>query len=1588
MKKGQRQPHRHHFTVSFRTCLAAVTAALSVGLHVLPAQSAAPPSDGVWEPAPSLNVARFSHAAAPGPDGRIYALGGQAPTAPAPDPTVEVFDPANASAGWTFADQMATPRYQFAAALGPDDRIYALGGLGAAKTAEAYTPGANGAPGVWAPIPPMNASRYGLAATTGRGVTDRRVYAIGGVDTTATSGNLSPTGSAEAFRPGQGTDPGRWETLPGMNVARARHTAATGLDGRIYAIGGSTTGGSAGIAAVEVFDPSDRDLGWVEVAPMLRPRSNPAAATGPDGRIYAIGGQNGNTSEKTVEVYDPDTNSWAYVASMSITRASHGAAIGSDGRLYAIAGLISSNNPIKTVEALTFPPPLPPTTTTSTLTPPTTVAPEPAPGGEAVAARSYATSHNKLCDEGAEPSPRRSSVRWGDPDPSFDCDGKVITTVANDSGRVATALAVAVDPRDGQVVLSGQTLGSGATAAVARFDRDGKPDRSFGNGGSIIDENTFDRPAGVATSSDSSAAKGVAVQADGKIVIAVGNDQGSSSHPLISPSAKAARDLRVVRYNTDGSRDGSFGTNGLARSGFSDADAYAVVLQPDRKIMVAGVNGRDFALSRFHQDGRLDESFGVGGRVVTDVNPGHEDVARSVVVQVLDGSLKIVAAGTTSNSAEGGSRLSKGFALARYSEDGSLDPSFNNSCPPPVSCGGRATIALAGGGPTASTDSGAHALAAQPDGKLIVGGWANSPQKDNGTDFALARLRRDGTLDPSFDGDGKVFTDFKGKTTTDHEDERVYGVVIKDNGGIVAVGEVGGFDNLPGHSVDSFRSNLGLAGFDSAGLPTFSVVSDSFAATRGIAMQSGGDTVVGGMSRPATGSTGGFAAARYDNAGAIDKGFGKNGQATSTLGGLTRAHATTVARRPNGTLVTAGPLGNGGGPGVMAAYTAEGSIDASFGGGAFIVDYEPVSVASDGDGRTIVLGTRGIGTNRKGFIFARYHPDGTVDQGFGTAGRTTVSGGEPYDLTLQDDGSVVGVGESGSDQPGNFMVVRLSEQGHLDPGFGSKGRVFTASPRGSSSAQAVIIQPDGKIVAGGFGIRMARYNKDGSLDGGFGQAGTVIDDQRGLGAEGLALQPDGKIVVAVNTESQFAVARYRADGSPDTEFNRCPPGRTPPNTACGGWAITPIPGYETRNNPNDLLFPVQDRHAPTATTGRANRVAVEADGRIVATGFGPGGTAPGDFVLARYTREGALDVCGSPGTVRARFGFGAIGSDMVLQPDGKVVVAGRYYNLENVDAIALARFEKGGEATSPPTSVGISDVRVDEPSTGAADATFKVKLDSPACKRTTVDFTTVKGSATPGDDFEANSGTVVFEPGQQEQPVVVAVKADSLAEPTEDFYVEISNPKVGTGASSPLDALAPPPPALSISKSRGVGEILDPSKTLNIGDVVVPEPSSGSAPATFTVTLSGPTEKPIALDYATAEGTAKAGVDYTPTKGTLTIPIGATAATIAVPVLGDGLSEPTEEFYLEVSGAENAFVDRSRGKAEILDPAPASRWETWPPMRATPGPPPLSSPSPTTGRRARCGSTTPPPAALPPRARTSSPPAPPWCLLPARWPNR
>jgi uncharacterized delta-60 repeat protein len=416
---------------------------------------------------------------------------------------------------------------------------------------------------------------------------------------------------------------------------------------------------------------------------------------------------------------------------------------------------------------------------------------------------------------------------------------------------------------------------------------------------------------------------------------------------------------------------------------------------------------------------------------------------------------------------------------------------------------GNRDLTFGGGGRiTELSDSMAWADASviQSDGKIIAAGAVVLTGADSA--FRLVRYNQDGSLDTTFGTEGNVTTNFS------ERQDLATAVALQSDGKIIAAGQAG-LGPKPGFS---------------------------------------------------------FALARYNRDGSLDTAFGVAGKVvTDLLGPSETAFASAI--QSDGRIIAAGVAYAGAlstsGDFALVRYQPDGSLDRTFGiDGTVITDWSGVldtarALAIQSDGRIVVAGTGHVIDYRRPpwyGVVVRYNQDGSVDTTFGERGKVTTDVLDTSDigaLAIQSDGKIIAAGGSQSTASFfslDFGLVRYNDDGSLDTTFGAGGKVTTAFGPWRDRVFALVLQSDGKVVAGGdtesgeyrgSAFALARYNRDGSLDTGFGVGGKVRTDLpagRGGYLRSLGIQRDGTIVAVgmVDRENDwysiFELARYDTTG--------------------------------------------------------------------------------------------------------------------------------------------------------------------------------------------------------------------------------------------------------------------------------------------------------------------------------------------------------------------------------------------------------------------------------------------------------------------------
>lgn len=398
----------------------------------------------------------------------------------------------------------------------------------------------------------------------------------------------------------------------------------------------------------------------------------------------------------------------------------------------------------------------------------------------------------------------------------------------------------------------------------------------------------------------------------------------------------------------------------------------------------------------------------------------------------------------------------------------------------------------------------------------------------------------------------------------------------------------------------------------------------------------------------------------------------------------------------------------------IAIMAQPGTLDSNFGVNGKVTT--PIGTANDYCSAILKLSTGKIlaaGSTTSTMAFACYNPDGTLDLSFNGTGIMNYDFGAGNDkinkLVEQPDGKIIAAGDA-IDAIGTvntMAVMRINPDGTIDNSFGTAGIVNIHFNTEESRCNAVLLQPDGKIVLGGmtegvsiYKMAIARLNPDGTFDTSFSNDGmqTTVFFNRSEYITGMALQPDGKIVASGGTilsggsnQANFAVVRYLSDGTLDTTFSD-----------------------DGRVN----FFPVG--------SGVGRDMLLQPDGKIVIGGYAAIVGSAQDFALARLHSDGTLDTTfGTAGIMTTPV---STANDWIfalqLQPDGKILGIGDALITATSYDFAVARYLSDGTLDS---SFGTN---------GIVTTDFSALLDRGFCGTIDGDGLLVGGVSTQGtEDF-------------------------------------------------------------------------------------------------------------------------------------------------------------------------------------------------------------------------------------------------------------
>jgi uncharacterized delta-60 repeat protein len=536
--------------------------------------------------------------------------------------------------------------------------------------------------------------------------------------------------------------------------------------------------------------------------------------------------------------------------------------------------------------------------------------------------------------------------------------------------------------------------------------------------------------------------------------------------------------------------------------------------------------------------------------------------------------------------------------------------------------------------------------------------------------------------------------------------------------------------------------------------------------------------------------------------------------------------------------------------------------------------------------------------------YARALP-GNVDPSFGFAGKSVVNlpqgNGEVLSLAVQSDGKIVsaGLARDYTGAPSRFLLTRHNLNGSLDNTFGSGGIVITTFAIGPSSANAVALQSDGKIVAAGSAgdrFALARYNTDGSLDPTFGSGGLVAaqfqpgDLNNYSLASSLAIQSDGKIVIAGDsfvrnpvlssyvTDCNVGLARFNGDGTPDPSFGTGgivisdfgsfdradglaiqPDGKILIAGDSSTTATGPFRAYLFRHNSDgssDQTFGSNGLGEAIPGSFDVAALALQPDGKIILNGTVLSGSpANADFALARFNSDGTLDsgfgIAGLAVTDFEWTGSGGsrqnVASSLTLQADAKILVGGY-----SGSSFALLRYGTDG---NPDSEFGVSGLAITQVSSlGKSTFNFEVAASSSFSAGLSIsnfiaqtDFNSLQCFALP-DGSIIGSSSFFIPPGAVQISCGIPISSFLVEQPFA-LAVQIDGKIISGGVLDDKPVLirqhsVPTPKITVMNSGAGVGGIWSPDGAISCGTRCSAFYDSGST---------------VLLGWATALGTYFAG---------------------------------------------------------------------------------------------------------------------------------
>lgn len=669
---------------------------------------------------------------------------------------------------------------------------------------------------------------------------------------------------------------------------------------------------------------------------------------------------------------------------------------------------------------------------------------------------------------------------------------------------------------DEKVLITGTHKNSGGAEEIfmARFLSNGSRDLTFGTNGFVITKIGFQ-----------SAAYGSCIQPDGKIVIT----------GYVETDNSVVNKLAILRFDTFGRIDSTFGNNGLALPGISDTHGVAVDISQNGTIIVSSAT---FKIIRLLPSGQLDLSFGDRGILSTI----QMNLSQCNTMHVQSDGKIMLAGSAYINDYHG--------VVIRLHSNGLFDQSFDNDGILIFDIGSKSEF-------ISSTFT-------QSDNKIvIVGGQVIDALKQ---EAFIARINENGMFDTSFNNNGIKFINLN---ATSH---KLNSCVVLQSGLVLACGSILSQEHIMLIiAIDSSGSYI--SGFNAHGVLSIGI-GYSEDLPHCIRIQDDGKVLISGSVRSSVSSPKKMAICRYNPDGQLDHSFnnlGKQFEDNDFIGSdaysmvLSTDKKILVASEGFNSDIYIWRFLNNGTP--DSSFGTAGYINTKIKRGSINSGYGSRSLNIQKDGKILIVGYKRLSVSNTDWIVLRYLDNGLIDSTFGINGMSLIAVSplvdEAFSVDLHDDGNIIiaGTAEVSAGKHA-YAVAKLNSKGVLDLGFGLRGIVVMPLSIGQSRdkiASAKVLK-NGKIILGGTSLYgksfdyqnefiLIQFLENGKIDSTFGSGGISnfrFIKNRSHFCSDIYVQSDGKIISVggtntegfelINSSGIFAIVRHNPDGSIDSTF--------------------------------------------------------------------------------------------------------------------------------------------------------------------------------------------------------------------------------------------------------------------------------------------------------------------------------------------------------------------------------------------------------------------------------------------------------------------